>query len=104
MMTQLSHIPPQVSAVLSVDLSAIAANYKAVSSMLKPGTKATGVLKSNAYGLGAGPIGTRLYETGCRDFFFAYIDEAIECRRVLQQENANVYVFYGVFANTEELF
>jgi alanine racemase len=102
-MTKLNNVPPQVSAVLSVDLAAIAANYKAVSSMLKPGTKAGSVVKSNAYGLGAVPVCKRLYDTGCRDFFFAQIDEAIEGRNVLPQKDANIYVFNGVLADTEEL-
>lgn len=102
-MTILNKVPPQVSAVLSVDLSAIAANYKALSSMLKPSTKVGGVVKSNAYGLGAGPVCKRLYDSGCRDFFFAQIDEAIEGRSVLPHEDANIYVFYGVLAHTEEL-
>lgn len=103
-MTQLSNVPPQVAAVLSVNLSAIASNYNALSSMLKkPSTKVAGVVKANAYGLGAGPVCKRLYEAGCRDFFFAQIDEAIEGRRILPQEDANMYVFYGVLAHTEEL-
>jgi alanine racemase len=104
MMTQLENIPAHVSAVLSVDLSAIAANYQAILTQLKPGTKAAAVVKDNAYGVGAEQVCKRLYETGCRDFFFAYIDEAIEGRKAIPQQDANVYVFYGVFAHTEHLF
>jgi alanine racemase len=103
-MTQLKNIPAQVTAVLSVDLSAIAGNYQSIVASLKPGTKSAAVVKDNAYGAGAGPVCQRLYETGCRDFFFAYIDEAIIGRKAVPQADANVYVFYGVFAQTENLF
>jgi alanine racemase len=103
-MTHLDSVPPHVSAVLEVDLSAIAANYREIQSFLKPGTKAGAVIKANAYGLGVAPILKRLYESGCRDFFFAYLEEAIAGRRTLQAQDANMYVLYGVFKDTEDLF
>jgi len=102
-MTLLHDIPPQVTAVLEVDLSAIAANYQAVSSLVQPGTKTGAVVKGNAYGLGLKPICKRLYQAGCRDFFFAFLEEATEGRESVPADDAHTYVLYGLLDHTEEL-
>jgi alanine racemase len=87
---------------LEVNLSAIARNYALIQAELKKG-KAAAVVKANAYGLGAASIAPALYDAGCRDFFVATLDEALELRTELDDDveprailpEANIYVFHG---------
>ena len=69
------------AARLVVDLSALAANWRAIAS----GTAAevAGVVKANGYGLGAARVARALHAAGCRTFFTAFTREAVELRRVL---------------------
>lgn len=98
----LDTVPPQASCVLHVDVKAIQENYKALRGFVRKGALCGAVLKGDAYGLGQDPIAKGLYDAGCRDFFFAYIDEAIQCRKILPHDDLNIYVFYGIFPRTED--
>src|SRR5258707_10054363 len=76
----------RAGAILTVDLGAIAANWRG----LRDAGRAEGkpidcaaVLKADAYGTGATVVGPRLAADGCRQFFVAHIDEGIALRRVL---------------------
>lgn len=76
----------RAGAILTVDLDAIAANWRA----LRERGRATGrpvdcaaVVKADAYGLGAAPVGRRLHAEGCRHFFVAHVDEGIALRAAL---------------------
>lgn len=64
---------------LIVDLDAIAANFLALCRIAAP-AEVAGVVKADAYGLGAGRVGRRLLREGCRTFFVATLDEAIALR------------------------
>lgn len=95
--------PSEVSTCLEIDLKQIKKNYKVLSEMSAKNCGA--VLKADSYGLGAGPISHALYEEGCRHFFVASIREGITLRETyFLPQNANIYVFNGVFEKTEELF
>ncbi len=61
-------------ATLSVDLDALAANYRLIAATASPAETAP-VVKSDAYGLGAGPIARRLWAEGARSFFVARLCE-----------------------------
>jgi len=87
-MTDLSHF-----STLIIHLSAIQRNYALISRQLKSG-RAGAVVKANAYGLGAIQIAPVLYAAGCRDFFVATLEEAIEIRSLIA--DAALYVFHGV--------
>ena len=63
---------------LTVDLDAIAANYRALSA--RHGGAVAGVVKADAYGLGAPRVGARLLAEGARHFFVAYAEEALVLR------------------------
>ncbi len=67
------------AAVLRVDLGAVEANYRLLCRLHAPGAVA-GVLKADAYGLGAAAVGARLFAAGCRHFFTATLDEAVALR------------------------
>ena len=79
--------------VLTVDLDALAGNYRALRKAAAQSTCGA-VVKANAYGLGVGPVAGRLWEEGCRHFFVSTAREGAELRALLPE--ARIYVFEGV--------
>lgn len=65
--------------LLSVDLAAIRANFAGMRRRFGGATVAA-VLKSDAYGLGLGPVAHSLAAAGCRDFWVNDLDEAARLR------------------------
>jgi len=66
---------------------------------MHPSGPVAGVVKADGYGLGALPIARALYAAGCRHFFVALLDEAIElCTSVPE---AMVGVLGGLIPGTE---
>ena len=92
--------PPAAGAVLTVDLDAIAANYRILRAAA-PGAEAAGVVKADAYGLGADRVASALWRAGCRTFFVALPDEAVALRSVLPEE-AVIAVLSGPMPGTAE--
>lgn len=86
-------------ALLEIDLGAIRANYRALRARLG-GTAAAGVVKADAYGLGAARVAPALADEGCRTFFVAHLDEAIALRPHVPAAAA-LYVLNGLPAGTE---
>ena len=82
-------------AELHIDRGAIAANY-AILRAAAGGRAVAGVVKADAYGLGAEAVAPVLWQAGCRIFFTAKLDEGIALRRVLPE--AVIYVLEGVAA------
>jgi alanine racemase len=84
-------LPPEsrrAGAILTVDLDAVAANWRTLRDLGRAGGKpveCAAVLKADAYGLGAGPVGRRLWAEGCRYFFVAYVDEGIALRAAVPE-------------------
>ena len=66
---------------LSIDLSAVVANWRALSSLAR--AEAAPVVKADAYGLGLAPVARALAEAGARRFFVAYAEEGHSLRRIL---------------------
>jgi alanine racemase len=88
-------------AVLSIDLSALQANYKTLAK--KAGKAATGVaIKGDAYGLGIAPVSRALWDAGCRDYFVARPKEGEELRGLLP--GATIYVLDGLFPGQAEFY
>jgi alanine racemase len=85
---------PRAGAVLSIDLDAIRANYRLLRARIG-NTPCAAVLKADAYGLGAAPVGAALAAEGCRAFFVAHLDEAIALRPVLPAD-ADIFVLNGL--------
>ncbi|WP_245450772.1 alanine racemase [Methylobacterium brachiatum] len=84
---------PHAGAILTVNLDAIAANYRLLSRRL--GTaECAAVLKADAYGLGAARVAPVLSAAGCRTFFVAHLDEGIALRRHVPREAA-VWILHG---------
>ncbi len=79
--------------MLTIDLNAIQHNWLKLSSLTQ--SNVAGVIKANAYGLGAAEVGRALHAVGCREFFLASVDEAIAARSYLPGD-AVVYVLGGL--------
>lgn len=83
-------------AQLTIDLDALAHNY-AVLRAEAAGAEVAPVLKSDGYGLGAGPLGRRLWAEGARSFFVARIAEGEALRMALTRARpATIYVLDGM--------
>ena len=81
--------------VLTVDLSAIVANWRFLHARRPSGA----VLKADAYGPGAARVGAALFEAGCGHFFVATPDEASAFRDVMP--GAMLGVLGGLFRGME---
>ncbi|MDA0962466.1 MAG: alanine racemase [Proteobacteria bacterium] len=83
------------TATLSIDHSAIAANWRALASLCRGETGA--VVKANAYGLGAGEVARTLAGVGARWFFVAVAEEGAAVRAALGP-GPRICVFSGHMA------
>ena len=80
---------------LTIDLDAVAHNY-AVLRREAAGAEVAGVLKADGYGLGAEPVGLRLWAEGARNFFVARLAEGEALRAALTPDRpATIYVLDG---------
>ena len=86
-------------ALLTIDLGAIAANYRLLRQQIGAATCGA-VVKADAYGLGAAEVAPALSAAGCRHFFVAHLEEGIALRHALPTDAA-IYVMHGVFAGGE---
>jgi len=89
------------TALLIIDLDALAANYRRLRELAAP-AECAAVVKADAYGLGMAQIAPALMRAGCRTFFVATLAEAEELRAVLP--DAVIYVFSGLLPGTAEAF
>jgi len=67
------------AAVLEIDLGAVVANWRLLGRN-HPSGPVAGVVKADAYGLGAAQVAPALHEAGCRHFFVALPQEALAIR------------------------
>ena len=88
----------RAGAVLEIDLGAVVANWRTLRARHLSGPVA-GVVKADAYGLGARAVAPALYAGGCRHFFTALLDEALAIRDLLP--DAMLGVLNGPFPGTE---
>jgi alanine racemase len=82
-----------LTAVLEIDLGAVQDNWRLLDGM-HPGETA-GVVKADAYGLGALQVAPALAAAGCKTFFTAHLAEAATLRAVLPQ--ARIAVLNGLY-------
>jgi alanine racemase len=77
---------------LTIRLGAIIENYRTCQQL--SGTKVAGVVKADAYGLGAGPVARALGDGGCDTFFVARCEEGIRLRPTVP--DARIFVLDGL--------
>lgn len=100
MRTAIRRDEQHAGAVLTIDLRAIRQNYRLLAKMVGPDINCAGVVKADAYGLGAHRVAPALYQAGCRSFFVAQLDEGIDLRGHLP-DDASIFVLNGLGNNSE---
>jgi len=95
--------PPAAEAggILTIDLTAIEANWKALAHRAMP-SECGAVIKADAYGCGIGPVATMLANAGCNTFFVADLSEARRVRAV--ESEPAVYVLNGLMPGTGQTY
>lgn len=83
----------RAGAVLTVDLAAIAANYRFLAEKVGNATCAA-VVKADAYGLGAAQVAPVLEQAGAREFFVAHVDEGLALRAFVSP-HVRITVLHG---------
>lgn len=82
------------TAVLTIDLGAIARNWRRLRDLAAP-AECAAVVKADAYGTGLAPVVSALLGAGCRTFFVATLGEGVSVRDLAQ--TADIYVLNGFF-------
>jgi len=80
------------TATLTIDLTAIIDNWRALDKMTDAETAA--VIKADAYGLGVAKVGLALASAGVRQFFVAVAEEGVALRRAIGPGPV-IFVFSG---------
>ena len=95
--------PPEGEAggILTVDLSAIVANWRALGRRIMP-CECAAVVKANAYGCGIEQVTGVLAKAGCKTFFVATLAEARRARGVAPHQA--IYVLNGLAPGTAPVF
>jgi alanine racemase len=83
---------PETGGTLTIDLSAIAANWRTLARQLVT-AECGAVVKADAYGLGLQPVTATLVAAGCKTFFVADLAEARTVRS--RARDAAIYVLDG---------
>lgn len=85
--------PSRSAATLTIDLAAVAANYRYLAERVAP-AECAAVVKADAYGLGANKTAAVLAAAGARTLFVAHLDEGLALRRRLP--GVRIGVFNGL--------
>lgn len=91
----------EAGARLTINLAAIADNWRTLSALAAP-AQCAAVVKANAYGLGMEKVAPALWKAGARTFFVAHLKEARDLRAVLPE--AVIYALNGLAPGTAPLF
>ena len=97
----IDRIAAEAGGVLTIDLGAIAANYRELARRAAP-ARCAAVVKADAYGTGIEQTARALAQTGCDTFFVALLGEARALRAVLPA--ATIYVLNGLHPHTAAAF
>ena len=89
----MSAVPPTATGIVTIDLSAIQDNWRALAARVRP-AECGAVVKADAYGLGAERVIPALVRAGCRSFFVATPQEAAQARQLAAAPN--IYVLDGL--------
>lgn len=83
----------KATGIITIDLGAIAANWKALAARVAP-AECAAVVKADAYGLGAARVIPALVKAGCKTLFVATPSEAEAARKLAPK--ATIYILYGL--------
>lgn len=89
----------RASGILTIDLGALAANWRELARRAAP-ARCAAVIKANAYGIGIEAAAPVLYEAGCGVFFVAHLSEGARARAAIGPD-ARIYVLNGLLAGAD---
>jgi alanine racemase len=89
-------LPESAPGRLTIDLPALAENWRRLADRAAPG-RCAAVVKANAYGIGLDKAAPTLWTAGARIFFVAHLGEGFATRRLLPDE-AEIYILNGLEA------
>ena len=92
-------LPESAPGRLTIDLAALAENWRRLADRAAPG-RCAAVVKANAYGIGLDKAAPALWAAGARVFFVAHLGEGFAARRLLPDE-AEIYVLNGLEAGAD---
>jgi alanine racemase len=92
---------PEAGGILTIDLTALEANWKSLARRVMP-SECAAVIKADGYGCGIEPVATMLAKAGCKTFFVADLFEARRVRSVVAEPT--VYVLNGLMPGTAATF
>lgn len=93
-------LPSEATGVITVDLDAVAANWRALAALVAP-AECGAVVKADAYGLGAAEVIPALARAGCRTFFVATAAEAGAARQWVP--NARLFALDGLVPGSAQI-
>ena len=97
--------PPHAPTELTVDLDALADNWRLLRDRAAAGgAAASAVVKADGYGLGIAPVARTLHAAGCRAFFTAHLDEAVTLRAELPGTETEIGVLNGLMPGEAEVY
>ena len=105
--TSLPAAPHAATSHLMVNLSALCDNWQRLDSLSSNSCQTAAVVKANGYGLGMEAVSQALYHTGCRSFFVARLEEAINLNDAFtanEMFDAKIYVLDGIHKGDESAF
>src|SRR5215468_11075379 len=91
----------EAGGILTIDLGALAANWKMLASTTVP-VECAAVVKGDGYGCGLEPVTRTLFRAGCRTFFVADVAEGRRVRAVAS--DAAIYVLNGLIPGSAQAF
>ena len=94
-------IEAEVGGVLTIDLAAIEANWRKLSSITVP-VECAAVVKADGYGCGLEQVAAKLAKAGCRTFFVADVAEGRRVRAIARE--SIIYVLNGIMPGTAQSF
>src|SRR5258707_8789723 len=93
--------PTEAGGILTIDLAALAANWKTLASTTVP-VECAAVVKGDGYGCGLEPVTRTLSRAGCSTFFVADVAEGRRARAVAP--DAPIYVLNGLMPGSAPAF
>ncbi|UYH50772.1 alanine racemase [Candidatus Kirkpatrickella diaphorinae] len=97
---------PDNGGLLTINLYAIGENYQRLVREVGPSVDVAAAVKANAYGLGVAQVAPVLYAAGCRRFFVATRDEALELRAIMDRcadgqsgQDVTIHLLNGPFTD-----
>jgi alanine racemase len=96
----MTSLPAESPGLLTIDLAALAANWKSLAKRAGK-AKCAAVVKADAYGIGLEQAAKALNEAGADTFFVATFDEALRLRTAFPE--VTIYLLNGLNPGTAEL-